>query len=96
MHVIGFMKIPGLNCTLIDLSRTMLERAKERVAAVTNGGVEIIQADIVETELQENHYDIVLAAAVLRLFCCLLRCEVKNKKTSAYLSNSEILIVIQL
>lgn len=58
-------KIPGLNCTLIDLSMPMLERARERVSAVTNGAVKILQVDILAAELPENHFDIVLAAAVL-------------------------------
>lgn len=58
-------KIPGLNCTLIDLSKPMLERAAERVGAATTGTVSVIQADILEAALPENQYDIVLAAAVL-------------------------------
>ncbi|MET1057813.1 MAG: class I SAM-dependent methyltransferase [Pedobacter sp.] len=58
-------KIPGLDCTLIDLSMPMLQRAHERVSAVTTGNVEILQADILVADLPENHYDIVLAAAVL-------------------------------
>src|ERR1700712_2135806 len=33
-------KINNLNCTLNDLSLPMLERAKERVAAVTTGTIE--------------------------------------------------------
>jgi len=58
-------KIPGLDCTLIDLSMPMLNRAQERVSAVTTGRVLILQQDILQTELPENQYDIVLAAAVL-------------------------------
>jgi len=58
-------KIPNLDCTLIDLSMPMLQRANERVSAVTTGSVEMIQADISVAALPENHYDIVLAAAVL-------------------------------
>lgn len=58
-------KIPGLDCTLIDLSMPMLQRAHERVSAVTYGKVEIIQADILIADLPEDSYDIVLAAAVL-------------------------------
>jgi len=58
-------KIPNLDCTLIDLSMPMLQRANERVSAVTTGSVETIQADISVAALPENHYDIVLAAAVL-------------------------------
>lgn len=58
-------KIPGLDCTLIDLSMPMLQRAQQRVSAVTSGKVEMIQADILVAELPDLHYDIVLAAAVL-------------------------------
>lgn len=58
-------KIPDLNCTLIDLSRPMLDRAEQRVSAVTKGQVNILQADILTAVLPENNYDIVLAAAVL-------------------------------
>lgn len=58
-------KIPNLNCTLIDLSMPMLERAKERVAKVTTGQIDVLQADILEVDLPENQYDIILAAAVL-------------------------------
>lgn len=58
-------KIPNLNCTLNDLSMPMLERAKERVSAQTNGKVSIIQDDMRNLDLPNNHFDIVLAAATL-------------------------------
>jgi tRNA (cmo5U34)-methyltransferase len=56
-------KIPNLNCTLNDLSMPMLERAKQRVSAQTNGQVTIIQDDMRNLELADNSFDIVLAAA---------------------------------
>ncbi|MGY0040998.1 class I SAM-dependent methyltransferase [Pedobacter sp. NJ-S-72] len=56
-------KIPGLNCTLNDLSMPMLIRAKERVSAKTNGKITIIQDDMRNLDLPDNHFDIVLAAA---------------------------------
>ena len=58
-------KVPGLNCTLVDLSRPMLSKAFERVSQATNKDVEIIQGDIREVVLRENHFDIILAGAVL-------------------------------
>lgn len=58
-------KIPDLNCTLVDLSKPMLDKALERVSTATNNRVEVKQGDIREVELQENHFDIVLAGAVL-------------------------------
>ncbi len=58
-------KLPDLNCTLIDLSQNMLDKAQERVSAATSGKVETIQGDIRDIELPKNHFDIILAGAVL-------------------------------
>ncbi|WP_284705095.1 class I SAM-dependent methyltransferase [Flavobacterium tyrosinilyticum] len=58
-------KLPNLNCTLVDLSLPMLNRAFERVSAVTNGKVKVKQGDIRETALEENSFDVILAGAVL-------------------------------
>lgn len=58
-------KIADLNCTLVDLSKPMLDKAKERVSAKTNNEVKTIQGDIREVDLKENSFDIILAGAVL-------------------------------
>ncbi|MEG0849391.1 MAG: class I SAM-dependent methyltransferase [Flavobacterium sp.] len=58
-------KVPNLNCTLVDLSLPMLDKAFERVSAETKGKVEIKQGDIREIDLKENSFDIILAGAVL-------------------------------
>jgi tRNA (cmo5U34)-methyltransferase len=58
-------KIPQLNCTLVDLSLSTLEKAKERVSAVTHGKIEIIQQDMRDLDVTEGHFDIILAAATL-------------------------------
>ena len=58
-------KVPNLNCTLVDLSLPMLDRAFERVSKETNGKVEIKQGDIREVALEEESFDIILAGAVL-------------------------------
>jgi tRNA (cmo5U34)-methyltransferase len=58
-------KIPDLNCTLVDLSKPMLDKAFERVSQKTNNQVTILQGDIREVDLTENHFDIILAGAVL-------------------------------
>lgn len=57
--------LPDCNCTLLDLSLPMLERARKRVGAATNGKIEIIQSDIREIELGEAHFDVIVAASVL-------------------------------
>lgn len=58
-------RLPNLDCTLVDLSRPMLDRAKERVGAATKGQVECLQGDIRELRLGYEQFDIILAAAVL-------------------------------
>jgi len=58
-------KIPNLNCTLVDLSKPMLDKAMERVSQKTINAVSILQGDIRAIALKENHYDIILAGAVL-------------------------------
>lgn len=58
-------KIPNLNCTLVDLSKPMLNKAFERVSQQTSEKVEALQGDIREVELAENYFDIILAGAVL-------------------------------
>lgn len=58
-------KIKDLNCTLVDLSKPMLDKAFERVSQKTKNNVITLQGDIREVELKENHYDIILAGAVL-------------------------------
>ena len=58
-------KQPNLDVTLIDLSKPMLDRATERIAAVSSGAIHTIQGDIREIDLKPESYDIILAAAVL-------------------------------
>ncbi|MEO9023257.1 MAG: class I SAM-dependent methyltransferase [Ginsengibacter sp.] len=58
-------KLPGLHCTLVDLSKPMLDRASERVAKATEKEVRTIQGDIRDIYLQDDQYDIILAGAVL-------------------------------
>lgn len=58
-------ELPDLNCTLIDLSSKMLEKAKERVKETSKGNIKTIQEDIRKAKLPENEYDIVVAATSL-------------------------------
>ncbi|MBN3582953.1 class I SAM-dependent methyltransferase [Algoriphagus aestuarii] len=58
-------KLPDLNCTLVDLSLPMLQKAEERVSKVTTGKIRIIQQDIREAKLEDHGFDIILAGAVL-------------------------------
>jgi len=56
--------LPGLDVTLVDLSRPMLDRATERLGPVARS-ITAIQADIRDLDLGEARFDIILAATVL-------------------------------
>lgn len=58
-------RLPNLDCSLVDLSLPMLERAAERVGAQSSGKIETIQGDIRSVDLGDDRFDIVLAAMVL-------------------------------
>lgn len=58
-------KLGDIDCHLLDLSPKMLARAKERVCSCTLGRVEIFEGDFRNVKLEENSYDVILAAAVL-------------------------------
>jgi tRNA (cmo5U34)-methyltransferase len=60
-------RLPSIrHVTLIDLSRPMLDRAVERVAAAApRVRVTPIQGDVREIDLGDAHFDVIVAAAVL-------------------------------
>ncbi|RYY55850.1 MAG: class I SAM-dependent methyltransferase [Chitinophagaceae bacterium] len=58
-------KLPSLDCTLLDLSKPMLDRASMRVTASSALSVNLVHADLREAALPENGFDIILAGAVL-------------------------------
>jgi tRNA (cmo5U34)-methyltransferase len=58
-------RLPDIDVTLIDLSRPMLDRAVERIGAISSGEITAIQGDIREIDLNAERFDIVIAAAVL-------------------------------
>lgn len=57
--------LTNLDVTLVDLSRPMLDRAAQRIGQATTGRVATIQGDIREIALDENQFDLVLAASML-------------------------------
>lgn len=76
--------IPNLDCTLLDLSQPMLNRAQERVGGATAGRVFLKLGDVRELDLGLKQFDIIIAAAVLHhlreyeewasVFCKFHRC----------------------
>ncbi len=54
-----------LNCDLADLSQPMLDKAQARLAQEPVDTVRTFQGDFRSLDLPENHYDIIVAAAVL-------------------------------
>ncbi|HEX8524305.1 MAG TPA: methyltransferase domain-containing protein [Tepidisphaeraceae bacterium] len=58
-------KIHLQHITLIDLSQKMLDRAAQRIAAISQAQLTPLQQDIRDAQLKPESFDIVLAAAVL-------------------------------
>ena len=54
-----------LDVTLVDLSKPMLDRARQRIGEVAEGEITTMQGDIRELDIGKERYDIILAAAVL-------------------------------
>ena len=57
--------VSPFDCDLVDLSRPMLERARERISEVNTGTLRLFQGDFRVIDLPEQRYDVILAAAVL-------------------------------
>jgi tRNA (cmo5U34)-methyltransferase len=57
-------RLPNVDVTLIDLSKPMLDRAMQRIGAVSRGNITALQGDIRKLPLPDRHYDIIMAAAV--------------------------------
>lgn len=57
--------IPDFDSTLIDLSQPMLDKAKERIAAVSRGKITAIQTDFLNMELPDDTFDIAVTGAAM-------------------------------
>lgn len=57
--------LPDVNCTLVDISANMLERAVERVGEIVSGKVTALHGDYRELDLGENQYDVITAGTTL-------------------------------
>ncbi len=53
------------DCDLCDLSRPMLDRARERISRETSGEIRCWHGDLAALDFPSEAYDVVLAAAVL-------------------------------
>jgi tRNA (cmo5U34)-methyltransferase len=58
-------RVTPLDCTLVDLSSPMLERACLRVREATSGLIESVQSDMRDLEFEDETFDVILAGAVL-------------------------------
>lgn len=66
-HALKLLEVSGGNVEvdLLDLSSRMVDRAVERVSAVTSGTVRPVVGDFRDADLPEGAYDVILAAVVL-------------------------------
>jgi tRNA (cmo5U34)-methyltransferase len=57
--------VSPLDCTLVDLSQPMLDRARQRVSAAASGKVQTIQSDMRMLDFAPASFDIILAGQTL-------------------------------
>jgi len=57
--------LPDVDCTLVDISANMLERAVERVSEIISGKVTALHGDYRELDLGENQHDVITAGTTL-------------------------------
>jgi len=57
--------VSPFDCDLIDLSLSMLKKARERISSVNSGKIQTIQGDFRKINIPAQGYDVILAAAVL-------------------------------
>ena len=57
--------LPDVDCTLVDISSNMLERAVERVAEIISGKVTALHGDYRELDLAEKQFDVITAGTTL-------------------------------
>ena len=59
-------KLPNVEAiTLVDLSRPMLERAQQRIQAVSQAKIKTLKGDFRTAPLEQNSYEVIIATAVL-------------------------------
>lgn len=58
-------KVGPFSCDLLDLSEAMLSRAQQRIEAAGAGKIAVYHGDFRDAELPAEHYDVIIAAAVL-------------------------------
>lgn len=57
--------VSPFDCDLVDLSLSMLEKARDRISEVNTGKIRIFQGDFRVVDLPKKEYDAIIAAAVL-------------------------------
>lgn len=58
-------KVPHIDVTLVDLSQRMLDKAQERVEAMTDGSVKTLKGDFRSVDFDGKKFDVIIATAVL-------------------------------
>ncbi|WP_373524582.1 methyltransferase domain-containing protein [Aquiflexum sp.] len=89
-------KIPNLNCTLIDLSQPMLDKARERVSNATDGEVICSPTDVRDFPVNEESFDIITAGAVLHHLRDESEWEAVFKKLFSLLKPGGVLLISDL
>ncbi len=65
-HTIAILREKsGINCDLVDISKPMLDKARERLSLEQAWQVRVLHGDFRDITLPLSHYDLIVTAAVL-------------------------------
>lgn len=62
------IKLPNSNLTVLDFSEEMLKHARQKSKKKFNNQISVLQQNILQNQLPDNHYDFVTCAFGLKTF----------------------------
>jgi tRNA (cmo5U34)-methyltransferase len=88
--------LPNLDCTLVDLSQPMLDKAKERISKETSGMVTAIQADMRSLDFKPGSFDIIISTMAIHHLREDAEWNIVFRKLHDFLSPGGLLLVADL
>lgn len=84
------------NCTLVDLSQPMIDKAKERVSAKTSGKVIVLQEDMRNLNFEQGSFDVIISSMALHHLREETEWEKMFQKLHSFLSSGGLLVIVDL
>lgn len=88
--------LPNVDCSLVDLSQPMLDKAKERISKETSGMVTAIQADRRSLDFKPGSFDIIISTMAIHHLREDAEWNIVFRKLHDFLSSGGLLLVADL